>query len=143
MRRRMLLALKIAELGLLAAPSCAAPATILDRPDVRAAIATMRKESFGTRELRIEYVLIVRTPNSPYPLDWIAGSREDATFPWDNQIIAIIHTHLDKGFEKPSATDITEAKAHHTPIYVVSASAIWVATAIGETACISCPTVRQ
>lgn len=107
---------------------------ILNRADVHAAVDELRREAFtrGKANLKIEYVVLVRPADSPYPLDWIAGSREDVMFPWDNQILAVVHTHLDEGFEQPSTVDIDLAKTHHVPIYVISANQIWMADITGE-----------
>jgi len=112
----------------------AATPSILNRPDVRRAVAGLRKDTFqrGGANMQLEYVIIVRPSDNLFPLDWVAGTREDAVFPWDGQIIATIHTHLDRGFEQPSALDISEAKAHNAPVYVLSASEIWVALPDGD-----------
>ena len=142
---RAFLLLKLTAMFLFATHVCAAPPIILDRPDVRSAVAELRKETFqrGPSNLQIEYAILVRPVTSLYSLDWVSGYREDAYFPWDNQIIAVIHTHLNQGMEKPSRIDITEAKMHQTPIYVISASAIWVAEPTGESSCISCRVVKH
>jgi hypothetical protein len=44
----------------------------------------------------------------------------------------IVHTHPDRGFEKPSAQDVKTALEHHVPVYVVSESQIWCATVDGQ-----------
>jgi len=105
----------------------------LARRDVRAAVASVRRDTWQNG-LRIEYAIIVRPETALHSLDWSSGTREDVPiyFPWDNQILAIFHTHLDKGFERPSETDRELAIEHRTPIYVISQFAIWKVAPDGE-----------
>ena len=97
------------------------------RPDVTKSVITIHAETFE-RKLRFEEVLLVRKDS----VDFVAGSGDNVLFKWDDSIIAVVHTHPDKGFERPSPQDIEEAKTRHVPIYVVSESQIWYSTPDGK-----------
>jgi hypothetical protein len=134
---KWLFALKLAEVILLAAPSCAAPRdAILARPDVVKSIAQIRHDTFGP--LHIEYALLVRQHST----DFVAGSGDGVVFKWDDSIIAVIHTHPDRGFEHPSLQDVKTAVDNHRPVYVVSVSEIWEVSPTGEISCVSSQPVQ-
>lgn len=118
---------RLLALSLFAIATFAAPApNLLDRPDVVKSIAQIRHDSFGP--LHIEYALLVR----PYSTDFVAGAGDNVQFKWADDILAVIHTHPDKGCEKPSPQDIATAKDHGRPVYVVSEKQIWVAMPNGD-----------
>ena len=100
---------------------------LLGRPDVTKSVITIHQDAFE-RHLHIEEVLLVRKDS----VDFVSGSGDNVQFKWDDSIIMIVHTHPDRGFEKPSAQDVKTALEHHVPVYVVSESQIWCATAQGE-----------
>ena len=117
---------------LVASVYAASADTILDRPDVVKSIAQVRHDSFGP--LHIEYALLVRRDS----VDFVAGSGDNIQFTWDPEIIAVIHTHPDVGFEQPSPQDIQTAIKFQRPMYVVSRTQIWVAFPTGISYCVSC-----
>jgi proteasome lid subunit RPN8/RPN11 len=97
------------------------------RSDVTKSVIEIHADAFE-RRIRFEEVLLVRKDS----VDFVSGSGDNVQFRWDDSIIAVIHTHPDKGFEKPSLVDIQTAKVHRIPVYVVSESQIWYATAQGQ-----------
>lgn len=97
------------------------------RPDVTKSVITIHADAFE-RRLHFEEVLLVRK-NS---VDFVAGNGDNVQFKWDDSIIAVIHTHPDKGYEKPSPQDVITAISHHVPVYIVSEFEIWYANAQGQ-----------
>lgn len=97
------------------------------RLDVTKAVIQIHADAFEHR-LKFEEALLVRKDC----VDFVAGGGDNVQFKFDDGIIAVIHTHLDKGFEKPSVQDVAVAKARHISVYVVSESQIWYATAQGQ-----------
>ena len=117
---------------LVAASTWATPPTsILDRPDVVKSIAQIRHDAFGP--LHIEYVLLVRQDST----DFVAGSDDNVQFKPDATVLAIIHTHPDDGYERPSTQDRQMAVKMNIPVYVVSRSEIWAAWPNNEISCVS------
>jgi proteasome lid subunit RPN8/RPN11 len=100
---------------------------LLGRPDVTKSVVTIHQDAFE-RRLHFEEALLVRKDS----VDFVAGSEDAVWFRWDDSILMVVHTHPDKGFEKPSSQDVKMAVQHHVPVYVVSESQIWYATAQGE-----------
>jgi hypothetical protein len=134
---RRLFILKLVEMLLLAAPSCAAPpAEILMRPDVAKSIAQIRHDTFGP--LHIEYALLVRKDST----DFVAGSGDSVIFKWEDSILAVIHTHPNNTV-RPSSQDVQTAIEKNRPVYVVSISEIWVALPDGDITCVSGQTVKH
>ena len=99
---------------------------VLQRADVSKAVTEIRRDSFGP--LHIEYALLVTRTG----LTFVSGTSEDVTYTLSPDIIAVIHTHPDKGFEKPSAQDVKTAHDTGVPVYVVSRDQVWVALPTGE-----------
>jgi hypothetical protein len=100
---------------------------LFGRTDVTKSVITIHQDAFE-RHLHFEEALLVRK-NS---VDFVAGSGDSVQFDWDDSILMVIHTHPDKGFERPSLQDVKMAVTHHVPVYVVSESQIWYATAQGQ-----------
>jgi hypothetical protein len=99
---------------------------LLNRQDVSKAVSDIKCDSFGP--LHIEYALLVTNDD----IVFVAGSGEDVRFPIIPGLLAIIHTHPDKGFEKPSAQDIKTAHELCVPVYTISRGQVWEALPSGE-----------
>jgi Prokaryotic homologs of the JAB domain len=99
---------------------------VLQRADVCKAVAEIKRDSFGP--LHIEYALLVTRTG----LTFVSGTSEDVTYTLSPDIIAVIHTHPDKGHERPSAQDVKTAHETGVPVYVVSADQVWAALPNGE-----------
>jgi hypothetical protein len=100
---------------------------LLGRSDVTKSVIMIHADAFE-RRMHFEEALLVRKDS----VDFVAGSEDTVQFKWDDSILMVIHTHLDRGFEKPSSQDVKMAIQHHIPVYVVSESQIWYATAQGQ-----------
>jgi hypothetical protein len=99
---------------------------VLQRADVSKAVTEIRRDSFGP--LHIEYALLVTRTG----LTFVSGTSEDVTYTLSPDIIAVIHTHPDKGHERPSVQDVKTAHETGVPIYAVSVNQIWVALPDGR-----------
>src|ERR1035437_4232151 len=100
---------------------------LLGRPDVTKSVIQIHADAFEHR-LHFEEALLVRKDS----VDFVAGSGDNVQFKWDDSIIAVIHTHPDKGCERPSWQDVSTAVSHHVPVYVVSEFEIWYANSQGQ-----------
>jgi hypothetical protein len=108
--------------SLRAAPSDA----VLARYDVANSIKAIYQDTF-VKHLPFESALLVRRDST----DFTSGVRGDVFFACDPDIVAVIHTHPDAGYERPSQQDVRMAVRMKVPIYVVSLHETWVAGADG------------
>ena len=99
---------------------------ILNRPDVAKSVTDIYQDTFVKR-LPFESGLLVRSHST----DFTSGVRGDIFFPFDPDILAVIHTHPDLGYERPSQQDIQTAVKLKIPIYVISLHQTWVVDADG------------
>jgi len=117
---RSLLSCSLATLALLTElTSPVSDKGLLSRHDVREAIVTIRAD---TAKEHIEVAALVRADG----LDYVSGSSGDIDFAWEPGIIAVFHSHPDKGFERPSSVDVRLATGMRIPVYVISVKELWV-----------------
>lgn len=97
------------------------------RTDVTKSVIQIHSDAFE-KHLKFEQCLLVRKMS----VDFVSGSGDNVQFKMTLDIQAVIHTHPDKGFEKPSDIDVQTAIRYSIPVYVVSESAIYYVTTQGE-----------
>lgn len=100
---------------------------ISGRKDVTDGVIQIHHDTFE-RQLGFEEAVLVRTND----IEIVSGTSAEIDFKWSDDIMAVIHTHPDVGFEKPSPQDVQFAQEHRIPVYVLSRAQIWYATPAGK-----------
>lgn len=107
-------------LAALCASVSAAPLPSFHRVDLDHAVAQIYSEAF-IKHIPVEVAILIYADH----VEFVSGVKEGAEFRWQAGIIAIAHTHPDRGYEKPSLRDAQTAKEHGIPVLVISRKQIW------------------